>query len=168
MSTLQALKAARTAGIRLGIDGDALTLEAAAAPPTAVLDLLSRHKAEIVALLRPARDGWSSNDWLAFFQQRACIAGRDGGLSRADAEARAFDCCIVEWLNRNPVRSLPGCCLGCGNAEYPHDRLLPFGTEATGHAWLHLRCWPAWHASRKAEAIGVLAAMGIDQSSSNV
>jgi hypothetical protein len=60
MSAVQALQAARAAGIRFGIYGDALTLEAATAPPRpAVLDLLSRHKAGIVALLQAANDGWS-------------------------------------------------------------------------------------------------------------
>ncbi len=52
MSAVQALKAARDAGVRIGIDGDALTLDAEAAPPAAVLDLLSHHKAGVVALLR--------------------------------------------------------------------------------------------------------------------
>ena len=45
MSAAEALKAARAAGIELGIDGDDLVLEATAPPPAAVLDLLSRHKA---------------------------------------------------------------------------------------------------------------------------
>ena len=163
MSAAEALKAARAAGIELGIDGDALTLEAATAPPPAVLDVLARHKAGIVALLRPAEDGWSGEDWQAFFDERAGIAEFDGGCRVREAEARAFACCVVEWLNRNPVRSPPGRCLGCGESEHAHDPLLPFGTEAGGHAWLHSRCWPAWHAARKAEAIAALAAMGIDQ-----
>ncbi len=55
----EALKLARAAGIRLGIDGDALTLEAATEPSSALLDLLSRHKAAVVALLRTDGDGWS-------------------------------------------------------------------------------------------------------------
>jgi hypothetical protein len=143
MSAAEALKAARDAGIRLGIDGDALTLEADAAPPTALLDLLSRQKAGIIALLRPA------HDWLAFFDERAGIAEFNGGLPRADAEVRAFACCVVEWLNRNPVRSSPGRCLGCGGKEHAHDPLLPFGTESSGHAWLHSR-WAEISASKVA------------------
>lgn len=107
LSTAEALKAAHAAGIRVGIDGDALTLEAATAPPRAVLDLLSRHKAGIIAL-RPANNGWAAIDWLAFFDERAGIAEFDGGLPRQKAKARAFACCVVEWLNRNPVRSSPG------------------------------------------------------------
>ena len=161
MSAVEALKAARAAGVHLGIDGDDLVLEAASAPPAAVLDALSRHKAGIVALLRPAEDGWSAEDWQAFFDERAGIAEFDGGLPRAEAEARAFACCVVEWLNRNPVRSPAGRCLGCGEREHAHDPLLPYGIEPTGHAWLHSRCWPAWHAGRKAKAGRRLAAIGI-------
>jgi hypothetical protein len=52
MSAGEALKAARAIGIRVGIDGDDLVLEASAPPPCAVLDLLSRHKADIVTLLQ--------------------------------------------------------------------------------------------------------------------
>jgi hypothetical protein len=94
---------------------------------------------------------------LAFFDERAGIAEFDGGLSRAEAEARAFECCAVEWLNRNPERSPAGHCLGCGDREYAHDPLLPYGTEPTGHAWLHSRCWEAWHANRKAKAVAALS-----------
>jgi hypothetical protein len=163
VSAAQALKAARAAGIDIALDGDALVLAAGTAPPPAVLDLLASHKAEIVALLRPANDGWSGEDWLAFFDERAGIAEFDG-LSRLSAKARAFACCVAEWLNRNPARSPPGRCLGCSEAEHAHDALLPFGTEPTGHAWLHSRCWPAWHASRKAEAVAALGHMGIPTS----
>lgn len=70
MSAFQALKAAREAGVRIGMDGDALTLDADAAPPAAVLDLLSRHKAGVVALLRIGSDGWSGEDWQTLFEER--------------------------------------------------------------------------------------------------
>ena len=163
MSAAEALRAARAAGMKLGIDGDGLMLEAAIAPPPVVLDLLARHKAGIIALLRLANDGWSGEDWLAFFGERARMAAVHG-LTPAAAEARAFACCVVEWLNRNPVRSPSGRCLGCGAGDHAHDKLLPFGTEQTGHAWLHSRCWPAWHASRKAEAAAALAKLGIKTS----
>ena len=51
MSAAEALKAAYASGVQIGIDGNDLVLAAPAAPPVAVLDLLSRHKAEILALL---------------------------------------------------------------------------------------------------------------------
>jgi hypothetical protein len=156
MSAVEALKAARAAGLELALEGDDLALSAASAPPAAVLDALSRHKAEIVALLQPG-DGWSGDDWQGYFDERAGIAQFDGGMSLAEAEARAFECCVVEWLNRNPVRSLPGRCLGCGDSENTNDPLLPYGTEQTGLAWLHSRCWEVWHANRKAKAVAVLS-----------
>ena len=161
MSAADAIKTARAAGIDLGIDGDDLVLNATVPPPPAVLDLLSRHKVAIVTLLRPAKDGWSADDWRVFFDERAGIAEFDGGLPRDQAEARAFACCVAEWLNHHPVRSPQGRCLGCGGGEHAHDPLLPFGIHSTGHSWLHSRCWPAWHAGRKAEAVTALATMGI-------
>lgn len=119
MSAVQALKAARDAGVRIGIDGDALTLDADAAPPPAVLDLLARHKAQVIALLRPGGDGWSGEDWRALFDERAAIAEFDGGLPRDQAEVRAFACCLAEWLNRNPVRSPPAAASAAVEATTP-------------------------------------------------
>ena len=112
------------------------------------------------ALLRTGRDSWSGEDWRAFFDERAGIAEFDGGLPRLEAKARAYACCVAEWLNRNPVRSSPDSCLRCGKADQGHDPLLPFGTETTGHAWLHSQCWSAWSAARHAEAVAALDAMG--------
>ena len=124
MSAAEALKAARAAGIELALDGDDLALSAASEPPAAVLDAVSRHKAQIVALLRPGRDGWSGENWLAFFDERAGIAEFDGGLPRAEAEAQAFACCVVEWLNRHPACSPHGVGLAgdrrCGFAPPRH------------------------------------------------
>ncbi len=36
--------------------------------------------------------------------------------------------------------------------------------SSSGHAWLHSRCWPTWHAGRKAEAVAALAKLGITTS----
>lgn len=156
MSAVHALKSARAAGIRIGIDGDSLTLDADAAPPPRVLELLARHKAQVIALLRPGGDGWSADDWLAFLDERAGIVEFDGDSSRDQCEARALACCKAEWLTRNPVRPTPGRCVGCGKAEHGQDPLLP-----TGYAWLHSHCWPALHDSQKAEAGSALAAVEI-------
>jgi hypothetical protein len=104
-------------------------------------------------------DGWSAEDWQVFFNEQADIAGRR--LPRREAEARAFACCVAEWLNRNPMRSSPECCLGCGGDDHASDPLLPCGVESAGHAWLHSRCWKAWYAGRKVEAVAELAARGI-------
>jgi hypothetical protein len=161
MSAVEALRAAHVAGIQLGVDGKDLVLTASVPPPAAVIDLLAIHKTEVLALLRPAGDGWSTEDWQVFFDERAGIIEFDGGLPRAEAEAQAFACCVVEWLNRNPERSPAGRCLGCGDREHAHDPLLPYGVEPAGHVWLHSRCWPTWYAARQAKAVSTLKAMGI-------
>jgi hypothetical protein len=161
MSGADALREARTAGINLRMEGCDLALQADTPPPASLLERLARHKPEIVALLRPGRDGWSAEDWQAHFDERAGIAEFDCGLPRQEAEARAFECCVVEWMNRTFERSLPGRCRACGGGDHAHDVLLPLGIEPTGHVWLHSRCWPAWRAGSKAEAVAALNAMGI-------
>jgi len=75
MSAAEALKAARAAGISVHIDGDDLLLEASAPPPPAVLDLLSRHKAGIVALLRPANNGPPEPDEVDLEERKAIALG---------------------------------------------------------------------------------------------
>jgi hypothetical protein len=161
MSAVLALKSARAVGIRVRIDGGDLELEAPAQPPQEVLDFLLLHKADILRLLRPANDGWSPQDWRVFFDERAAMAEFDGELPRAEAEARAFNCCVAEWINRNPTPSTPGRCLACGGGERSCDPLLPFGTELTGRAWVHRACWSEWSRGREIEAIAALASMGI-------
>ena len=161
MSAVEALKVARDSGVRVGVDGDSLTLDADAQPPPGVLEMLSRYKAEVLALLCTGSDGWSGADWRAFFDERAAIAEFDGGLPRHQAEARAFACCAAKWLNRNPMHSPAGRCLARSGSDHAHDALLPFGTERTGRAWLHSRCWDACHTSRKAEAVAALSTFGI-------
>ena len=74
MSAAEALEAARAVGIELVLDGNSLVLEAASEPPAVVLESLSRHKAEIIAMLRPGRDGWSAEDWHAYFEECAGIS----------------------------------------------------------------------------------------------
>jgi hypothetical protein len=158
MTATRALEAAREAGIEIGLDGADLLLTAASKPRGDQLDALLHHKAEIVVLLRADKDRWSAEDWRAYFDERAGIAEFGGGLSRAEAEAQAFECCIMEWLNRNFVPSAPGSCVAC-RSHQGLDRLLPFGTSRIGHAWLHSRCWRAWDAGRRAKAVAALAAI---------
>ena len=123
------LEQARAAGVAIVPDGENLMLTAPAPPPASVVTALGRHKAEVLALLRPGACGWSAEDWHAFFEKQAGIAALEARLPREEAEARAFACCVAEWLNRKLVQSPPGRCLGCAGSEHPHDKLLPFGTE---------------------------------------
>ncbi len=163
MTVVEALRAARAAGVGIDLHGDDLVLEASSPPSNVILDALSRNKAGIVALLRPGDDGWNAGDWRVFFDERAGIAEFDGGLPRPEAEVRAFACCVAEWMNRHPLTSSPDRCLACDGGDSANDPLLPFGTDTHGHAWLHSRCWAGWHQARKADAVTALVAMGVEK-----
>ena len=124
MTAVEALRAARAAGVEIVLDGDDLVLEASSPLPERVLDPLSRNKAGIVALLCPGGDGWSADDWQVYFDERAGIAEFDGGFPRPKAEAQAFACCVSEWMNRHPATLSPKRCLACGGGDRPGDPLL--------------------------------------------
>jgi hypothetical protein len=70
----------------------------------------------------------SAEDWQVIFEERAGIIEFGGGLPRAEAEAKAFNCGVVEWLNRNPERLPAGRCLDCGGRDHAHDA-VPVTTE---------------------------------------
>jgi hypothetical protein len=136
MSALQVVAAARNAGIDIATDGGDLVLEALAPPPDDLLEALRRHKTAIVELLQPRADGWSAEDWQAFFNERAAIAEFDGGLSRNTAEAQAFAECVAAWLIR--------ICAISATTPPPQLRSCP-------------RCWIAW----QKEAVEAIQATGI-------
>ena len=145
------------------IDGDDLMLEADAAPPAAVLDLLSRHKAGVIALLRTGSDGWSAEDWRAFFDERAGIAEFDGGLPRdrgrgprlrllrrrmAEPQSGALAAGPLPRLRRTRARPRRRCCRSA-----PNRPAMPGCIRAAG---------PPGTQARKAEAVAALAAIGIE------
>jgi len=162
MSAVEALKQARAAGIRVGVDGDGIVLAGSEPPRAEIRELLARHKDEILTLLRRGDDGLSVDDWRVYFERSMHFAEIRSDLPRALAHARAFACCLGEWMHRNPIRSPPGRCDLCGESN---DLLLPFLTgsslENPGHTWLHDKCSRVWHQKRRATAVSALLAMGI-------
>ena len=86
MSAAEILKMAHTAGISIEIDGDDLVLEAHTPPASAVLDLLSRHKSDIIAMLH-----WQSrHSKVGPAKQRRTTrtVGRGGPAEEADTGCR--------------------------------------------------------------------------------
>jgi hypothetical protein len=161
MSAVEALRLAQANGIRLGVAGADLILDAERKPERSVLEAIRRNKAEIVALLGADHDAWTVEDWKAFYDERAGIAEFDGGQSREQAQAMAFESCVVEWMNRHLCRTDPGRCAACGEPDREGRTVVPFGTESHGHAWLHPECWKEWHRERQAHARQALAATGL-------
>ena len=132
MTAVEALRAARAAGVAIALDGDDLVLEASSLPPEPILDALSRNKVGIVNFLRPGDDGWCAEDWQVDFDERAGIAEFDGGLPRPEAEAQAFACCVAEWLNRHPQTSPPDRCFACQGGDSANDPCCPSGPKTAG------------------------------------
>jgi hypothetical protein len=161
MSAADALRAAYDAGITVTLDGDSMLLEAETEPPRALIEALARNKLAIIDLLKPGPDGWCAADWGAYLDARMRLATSRNGWSRAQTAALAFECCVVEWLNRHPAPSAPGRCVWCGKAESSSTIILPFGTEPGTHTWLHSECWHDWHNARRAKAILALHSLGI-------
>jgi hypothetical protein len=105
-----------------------------------LIDLIVSHKPGTSLSLRSSQTGWLAAEWHAFYKERATYAEVICWLPRPEAEMRAWQCCVPEWLNRHPLWSPPGQCLGCGGTEYSHDPLVPFECRSSGLAWLHTRC----------------------------
>jgi len=161
MSAVEALRLAQENGVRVGIAGADLILDAEREPAPAVLEAIRHHKAGIVALLIADHDEWTAEDWQTFFDERAGIAEFDGGQTREQAEAVAFKWCVVEWLNRHPDRSDPGRCAVCGEPDREGRAVIPFGTESHSHTWLHPECWKGWYQERRHQARQFLEGIGI-------
>ena len=101
---------------------------------------------------------WDAGDWRAWYDERAAILEFDAGLPRSEAEARAYEAALIQWLDRNPARSPTSVCAHCGGGAGPERPLLPFGA---GEVSLHTKCWPEWHGRRRRDASAALAAMDI-------
>ena len=96
-----------------------------------------------------------------FYDERAGIAEFDGGLPRPEAEARALECCLVEWLNRHPERSDPRSCAWCNQPDRDGHAVVPFGTKSHGHIWVHPECWQDWFQHRRRMATKSLGEIGL-------
>lgn len=103
---------------------------------------------------------WSHEEWRGHFDERAGIAEFDGGVSRAQAEANAFESCISEWLFQNPPAPHGrDSCAFCGDAM-TNRNATPCLTR-DGHVWMHRDCHPDWMKRRRLEAVTALAALGL-------
>jgi hypothetical protein len=125
--------------------------------------------ADITALRRSQGDEWSTKGWRAYRDERAGIAERDGKLPRPQAEERAYQACLAEYLDQHPMSSKAddGCVI-CGTADRPNDDLLPVGLgSGEERVWLHRDCVPAWRAARIDAAAEGLRVMGITSKGSS-
>ena len=113
---------------------------------------------------RPIRQ-WDAEDWRTFYDERAAIAEYDGNQTRHRAEALSFETTAVEWMNATSPAGLSEVrCAGCDEPLGTiGDDAVPVLAGGGAHAWVHHGdCHKHFMAARKAEAVKVLGAMGID------
>ncbi|MGD0109553.1 MAG: hypothetical protein ABSC06_36830 [Rhodopila sp.] len=143
MNATEALALARAAGVSVSADGDDLVLDAPAPPPPTVLELLSRHKADIMTLLRPpAPTPWSDliSPPLSLSQPYA------EDWDQADADHASIVAGLLVSARRRPPSwadpsALPsrGCfCTCCKGQRWWREREAPKG-------WRCSVCYPPDH-----------------------
>ena len=116
-------------------------------------NLIRAHKAELIAVLTigEIRDR---------YDERAAIGEFDHGLSRAEAERRAWDSAIVLYLNSHPGPPVNETeCPACRRRMA--DDTVPLLRPGGGHTLVHANCTPRYLAERRAEAAKALVASGI-------
>ena len=161
LTLAEALDLARAHRVSVAADGGRLIFVGADRPPPAeIVAVLRRVGSDLLPLVPLVTDQWLSADWRWFFAERAARA-ETSGLPRVAAEARAFECCLVEWLNRHLANSPPDRCCWCGGMDRADENnaLLPFGVGP--HAWVHSSCWQRWRDWRRGEAVATLAVFNI-------
>jgi len=75
----------RDHGVEIEVDSGQLRLKATAEPPPSVVEVVKRHKAEIVTLISAEHEALIAEDWQAFYGERAAICEHDGEVSREAA-----------------------------------------------------------------------------------
>lgn len=144
-----ALALTSACNVVIELDGDQLKLLSHGPPPNDVLEALKANKQEIMALLA------EGDRWRARFDERV-------DTIHQTAQARAFDHCVIEWLNEHQERSSPDRCLVCGHGDRSSDPLLPFGAgPGNERAWRHHGCWSNWTKRRRRMAEIALNAFGL-------
>ena len=155
---------ARRHGITLEPKGDRLRMRAPAPPPPEVVEQLRAAKPELLKILRGT--DWDGDDWRDWIAERAGVLEHDGGLPRSEADRRAFEHALIEWLNRHPLQDEPGRCAGCGDPIHDQaNNWRPLGDGSTVHyggAW-GMRCIERHGLRRRKEAAAALAMLGIGE-----
>ena len=101
MTAAEAMRLARDAGVNISVDGGDLVLDAEREPPVVVLQVLKRHKAEIMEMLT----AYVSNpaDRIADYRERLVICAEAGDVSPSEAHRIATDQCgapleeLTDW-----------------------------------------------------------------------
>ena len=153
----------RSAGGEITLAADSIKLKVPASLRDEVVAEVKAHKDAIKRALKGETDDpWDADDYRCFYDERAGIAEFDGGLTRGQAEAAAFEAVVAEWLDRHRQPSPPGQCAWCRRSADNRHAVVPIGTDNV-HTWLHPECWPQWYKVRIDRAVLELAELGVQR-----
>ena len=153
MTSVAALiQAVHEAGGQLLPVGDRLKVRAPRPLDKGLVSELREHKAAVLAFLAGHRPDAVPD-----------AAERERRWPRADANREAFECAIVQWMNRNPPADADeDHCAACGGplGRIGEDAVAVLAGEGR-HAWVHHGCHGRLMAARRAAAITALAGLGL-------
>lgn len=103
---------------------------------------------------------WTAQDWQDVYEERAAILEHDDAIPRKEAEHRAFDEAVSEYLvHVAPEHTDPSKCLHCRQER--RGRVIPFVWSHGDDLWVHAMCGPRWKQERYAYAVKQLKDMGV-------
>jgi hypothetical protein len=109
-AAIEVLAAARTAGVRVVIDGDGLKMKAAAKPPDAVIEEIRRHKPAILELLRSNPHGAAIEKLRSkcpAYVEMLAIQDADSFLAQWGTQACLLGWAAKELFGLSPVPEKP-------------------------------------------------------------
>jgi len=109
----------------------------------------------------PEPDNWGAQDYRAYHAERSGIYEHEAHLSRRQAELRALEDCIAEWIRRRPIDATPAACAGCGKQDIGEHDIRVIEYRSGGNLWAHGTCWSTLKETWTYEADMALHAMGV-------
>ncbi len=158
MNATQALKAARAAGVSIRIEGGDLVLEAPAHPSPAILEALSSHKADVLALLRPPNDSADARHWRDRLDART-VEWFHGERGREEARWLAWGDLVNEWHELHGRRWPTWQCVGC---DGPISGTRAFTLADGNRVHDTLECLIAFGKRWRGAAHSALVALGLE------
>lgn len=117
-------------------------------------------RGELDGTKQPSPD-WSTEDWHAYFYERAGILEYDGHLLRLEAERRAYGMTLVKWMDAHrPPSDRLDICAHC-QSDRPGAVIIPCLSAFGGHYGVHDKCLPDLLEEMRQRGMAALSLCGL-------